>query len=124
MISVPCSRKKTTHEPLQPHTTSDRAWKDVSVDLFGPMPNRRHVVAVIDKTSRFLAAKIKPNTSNKAVTGALAQIYADSGQPETHQTDNGPPFNSEGFAKFYADNDIRHIKTYPYHPQGNFGEIY
>ena len=54
--------KKNTHEPLQPHTTSDRAWKDDSVDLFGPMPNRRHVVAVIDKTSQFLAAKIIPNT--------------------------------------------------------------
>ena len=115
MISVPSSQKKTTLKPLQPHTTSDRAWKDVSVDLFCPMPNRQqHVVAVIDKTSQFLAAKIMPNTSNKAVTGALAQIYADSGQPETHRTDNGPPFNSEGFAKFSADNDIHHIKTYPY----------
>ena len=81
------------------------------------------MVAVIGKTSRFLAAKIVPDTSNKAVTGALAQIYADFGQPETHQTDNGPPFNSESFAKFSADNDTHHIKTYPYHPQGNSGEI-
>ena len=69
------------------------------------------MVAVIDKTSQFLAAKIVPNTSNKAVTGALAQIYADFGQPKTHQTDNGPPFNSEGFSKFSADNDIHHITT-------------
>jgi transposase InsO family protein len=112
-------KNKTTHEPLQPHNTSDSAWKDVSVDLFGPMPDRRHVIAVIDKASRFPAAKIVPNTSNTAVTGALSQIYADYGQPETHQTDNGPPFNSEGFAKFSTDNGIHHIKTYPYHPQGN-----
>ena len=110
---------KTTREPMQPHKTSDVAWKDVSVDLFGPMPDRQHVVAVIDKSSRFPAAKIIPNTSNTAVTSALRDIYADFGQPDTHQTDNGPPFNSDGFAKFSSDNGIQHVKTYPYHPQGN-----
>ena len=110
---------KTTHEPLQPHQTSDEAWKDVSVDLFGPMPDKQHVLAVVDKSSRFPAAKVVPNTSNTAVTSALSEIYANFGQPETHQTDNGPPFNSEGFAKFSSDNGIQHIKSYPYHPQGN-----
>ena len=110
---------KTTHEPTMPHQTSDKAWTDVSVDLFGPMPDNHHVVAVIDKTSRFPAAKVVPNTTNKAVTNALSQIYSDYGQPSSHQTDNGPPFNSEGFTKFSADNGIKHIKTHPYHPAGN-----
>ena len=53
---------KTTREPIQPHNTTDEAWKDVSVDLFGPMPDNHHVVAVIDKSSRYPAAKIVPNT--------------------------------------------------------------
>ena len=110
---------KTTREPLRPHKTSDEAWKDVSVDLFGPMPDRQHVIAVLDKSSRYPAAKIIPNTSNTSVTNALSKIYADYGQPASHQTDNGPPFNSEGFSKFSADQGIEHIKTYPYHPQGN-----
>ena len=110
---------KRTHEPLRPHDTSDEAWQDVSVDLFGPMPDRQHVLAVIDKSSRFPAAKVVPNTSVTAVTNALSEIYANFGEPESHQTDNGPPFNSEGFAKFSADRGIHHVKTYPYHPQGN-----
>ena len=110
---------KTTREPTKPHNTSDEAWKDVSVDLFGPMPDRQHVVAVLDKSSRFPAAKVVPNASNTSVTNALSEIYADFGQPESHQTDNGPPFNSEGFAKFSAEQGIQHVKTYPYHPQGN-----
>ena len=110
---------KTTREPMQPHNTSDEAWKDVSVDLFGPMPDRQHILAVVDKSSRFPAAKVVPNTSNTSVTKALSEIYADFGQPASHQTDNGPPFNSEGFARFSADQGIQHIKTYPYHPQGN-----
>ena len=110
---------KTTREPIQPHITTDEAWKDVSVDLFGPMPDNHHVVAVIDKSSRYPAAKIVPNTSNKAVTKALSEIYADYGQPDSHQTDNGPPFNSAGFESFSTEHGIQHIKTHPYHPQGN-----
>ena len=110
---------KTTHEPTYPHSISEEAWKDVSVDLLGPMPDRKHVLAIIDKSSRFPAAKIVPNTSTAAVTKALSQIYADYGYPDTHQTDNGPPFNSDAFAEYSTENGIQHIKTYPYHPSGN-----
>ena len=110
---------KTTHEPISPHSTSSKSWEDVSVDLFGPMPNGKHVVAVLDKTSRYPAAKVVDNTSAKMVTTALSGIYADYGQPGTHQTDNGPPFNSEAFTQFSDNNGITHIKTHPYHPQGN-----
>ena len=110
---------KRTREPSYPHVTSDNAWEDVSVDLFGPMPDRKHVLAVIDKSSRFPAAKIVPNTSATAVTDALSQIYTDYGYPLTHQTDNGPPFNSKKFVTFSSENGVDHIKTHPYHPSGN-----
>ena len=108
---------KTTREPLRPHDTYDEAWKDVSVDLFGPMPDRQHVLAVMDKSSRFPAARVVSDTSATSVTNALSEIYANFGEPNSHQTDNGPPFNSESFTKFSADRGIQHIKTYPYYPQ-------
>ena len=76
-------------------------------------------MAVTDKSSRFPAAKIVHNTSATAVTNALSEIYADYGHPVTHQTDNGPPFNSKDFTNYSAENGIQHIKTYPYHPSGN-----
>ena len=34
---------KTTKEPIQPVHTSNHPWNNVSVDLFGPMPNIKHV---------------------------------------------------------------------------------
>ena len=68
------------------------------------MPNGKHVVAVLDKTSRFQAAKVVANTSAPAVTKALSGIYADYGQPETHQTNNDPPFNSNVFEQFSKNN--------------------
>ena len=110
---------KTTHEPIYPHQTSDKSWEDVSVYLFGPMPDGKHVVVVLDKTSRFPAAKIVQITAAPTVTRALSDVYASYGQPHSHQTDNGPPFNSAEFKTFSEDNSIDHIKTYPYHPQGN-----
>ena len=77
------------------------------------MSDRPHVVAVIDKSSRFPAAKI----IQKAVTVALSQINADYGDHSSHQTNNVPPFNLEGFANFSAEARHRAHKTYPYHIQ-------
>ena len=110
---------KRTRELLQPHSVSNEAWEDVSVDLFGPMPDRKHVLTVIDKSSRYPAAKVIPSTSAMAVTGALANIQRLYGYPKKHQTDNGPPFTSTNFANFCTDNRIEHVRTHPYHPSGN-----
>ena len=41
----------------------------------------------------------------------MEEIYADYGQPEAYQTDNGPPFNSEAFARFSMQNGIQHTDT-------------
>ena len=79
---------------------------------------------VIDSGSRFPAAKIVPNTSAKPVTKALDNIYTDYGQPITHRTDNGPPFNSDEFSRYSNTKGIEHVKTYPYHPQANPAETF
>ena len=72
---------KRTKEPLTPITSSKNPWNDVSIDLFGPMPDQKHVVVVLDSASRFPAAKVVPNTSAKPVLKAIDQIYTDYGQP-------------------------------------------
>jgi len=46
---------KKTNASVRPHQVPD---KQVSVDLFGPMPSSKHVVVVQDLASRFPAAKI------------------------------------------------------------------
>ena len=115
---------KTTQNPLQPHTTKQHAWENLSIDLFGPMPDQRHVLVVTDNMSRFPAAKIVPNTSATPVLKALEKIYSNYGQPITHRTDNGPPFDSEAFKQFSAQHGVTHIRTYPYHPQANPAECF
>ena len=70
------------------------------------------------------SAKIVNLTAKKPVFGALKDIYTKFGNPEKHRTDNGPPFNSSGFAKFSKTRGIEHVKVFPYHPQGNPSETF
>ena len=105
---------------LHPHNLEEyNAWEKVSVDLFGPMPNKRHIVVAQDMVSKFPAAKIVSKTDADHVIGALEEMYANYGAPLVHRTDNGPPFNSMQFAKFSDDKGIHHEKSFPYHPQAN-----
>lgn len=113
---------KYTKENIHAQRVPEKSWSEVSVDLFGPMPNKKHVLVVTDNMSRFPDAKIVPSTDAKSVLPALDSIYASYGQPESHRTDNGPPFNSKEFEEYSKSNGIQHIKTFPYHPQANPAE--
>ena len=116
-----CQRftSKTTKEPVAAQKTSGVGWEEVSIDLFGPLPNKKHVLVVQDIMSRFPAASIVPNTSATPVIEALDKVYTSYGQPQRHRTDNGPPFNSQDFAQYSHDKGIDQVLSYPYHPQGN-----
>ena len=115
---------KTTKEPISPQVTPQTNWSDISIDLFGPMPDKRHVLVAQDNKSRFPAAKIVPSTAATPVLNALGEMYNCYGNPEQHRTDNGTPFNSDAFKEFSDSRDIDHVKVFPYHPQGNPAETY
>ena len=113
---------KTTKEPIATIEGPDEAWTEVNIDLFGPMPNRQHVLVVQDAFSRFPAASMVESTAAAPVLTALKGVYGSYGNPATHRTDNGPPFNSRKFAEFSQQRGIRHKKVYEYHPQANPAE--
>jgi len=115
---------KKTHDLIHPQRSNDELWDNVHIDLFGPMPDSKHILVATDSISRFPAAKIVSGTSAQQVLGALDSIYTDYGQPSTHRSDNGPPFNSEAFEDFSSKRGITHVKTFPYHPQANQAETF
>ena len=115
---------KRTKDCIHPLTTDQEPWENVNIDLFGPMPDSKHVLVVTDNMTRFPAAKIVPGTSATPVLKALDTIYADFGQPKSHRTDNGPPFDSHAFQQFSNELGVTHIRTYPYHPQANPAETF
>ena len=110
--------------PITSAPTPELPWKNVSVDLFGPMPKDDHVLVIRDNLSKFPAAEIVNSTSSKHVIPAMDQIYTNFGTPDVHKTDSGPPFNGETFKKYSEDNNIKHKRIPPHHPQGNEAETF
>ena len=116
---------KTRRNKLHAHTLENtNAWERLSIDLFGPLPDKRSILVVQDMMSRFPAAKVLNKTDGTKVTQALNEIYTTYGTPMAHRTDNGPPFNSQTFSSFSDQNGIRHEKSFPYHPQANPAECF
>ena len=111
---------KEQKEKLHPHTLEEfNAWEKVSIDLFGPMPDKRHIIVAQDMVSKFPTVKILEKTDAQGVTKALSEFYTQYGTPIIHRTDNGPPFNSEEFSEFSRQRGVKHEKSFPYHPQAN-----
>ena len=111
---------KNRKNPLQPHMLKEfNAWEKLSVDLFGPMPDHRHILVAQDMVSKFPAAKILNKTDAAHVTSALQEFYTAYGTPVIHRTDNGPPFNSKDFEAFSKQRAIHHETSPPYHPNAN-----
>ena len=115
---------KATHDLIHPHQANQKIWDRVHVDLFGPMPDSRHILVATDNVSRFPAAEIVSGTSATPVLKALDKIYTNFGHPSSHRTDNGPPFDSRAFEDYSTEKGITHIKTFPYHPQANPAETF
>ena len=114
---------KNRRNNLHPHNLRDfNAWEKLSIDLFGPLPDHRHIIVAQDMVSKFPAAKILNKTDAAHVTGALKEFYTTYGTPIIHRTDNGPPFNSKSFEEFSKDHGIHHEKSLRYHPQANPAE--
>ena len=119
MIFANTTQQKTTKEPAAAQHTSNTCLEEVSIDLFGPLPDKKHVLVMQDTTSRFPTAAIVPSTAATPVISALDKMYTSYGHPDRHRTDNGPPFNSEEFRRYSDEKGIEHVLTYPHHPQGN-----
>ena len=117
----PVNRKHQLH----PHQLKGvNVWEKISIDLFGPLPNKDYVLVAQDQTSRFPAAKVLKKTDAKHVTNTLDEFYTSYGNPMVHRTDNGPPFNSHEFTDFSNKRGIQHELAYPYHPQANYAETF
>ena len=111
---------KNRKNKLHPHSLEEfNAWEKISIDLFGPMPDRKHILVTQDMVSKFPTAKILEKTDAQGVTKALSEFYTQYGTPIIHRTDNGPPFNSEEFSEFSRQRGVKHEKSFPYHPQPN-----
>jgi len=86
-------------------------WESLSADFCGPLPSGDYIMVVKDDFSRYPEVEILTTTSARAVIPKMDKIFVTHGIHSVVKTDNGPPFNSEHFAKFARYLGFKHKIT-------------
>ena len=117
---IPCQATSMSNlcDPVNMSELPSGPWINVSVD-FADLPSGEHLLVITDDYSRFPVVEIVTSTSAKAVIPKLDRVFALFGVPEVVRSDNGPPFNSEEFAKFSQYLGFTHRKITPRWPRAN-----
>lgn len=106
--------------PLSSRTLPDEPMEVLQIDfLYIPRCGTEEFLMVTDTFSRMFWTIEMRRTDAKSTTNALRDIFNIWGRPRVMITDNGPPFNSEGFSESWKSAGVEHRKVIPYCPQMN-----
>ena len=87
------STKIYHRDPHTPTAAPQKVWEKLDADHWGPTPDNKYLLVVIDELSRYPEVEIVKGTSSDANIKAFDNIFARHGFCDTLKTDNGPPFN-------------------------------
>ena len=104
-------------EPLTSTTFPEGPWKDLAVDLLGPLPSGRSILVVVDYyILHNHEYAILTSTTSAKVINSLEEVFSHHGLSVTIMSDNGLQFCSEEFQDYCAHNGILHLKVMPNWP--------
>ena len=103
---------KTTPMPTKP-------WRDLAVDLMGPLPTGESLLVTVDYYSRWIEVDVVRNTASSVIIKCLEKHFTRHGIPETLRTDNGPNVISHEVEEFLDELGIKHKRTIPLWPRAN-----
>ena len=94
---LPClAATETKHrDPLVPTEPPATPWTNLATDHWGPTPDGKHLLLVIDELTRYPELEVVSGTSADANIEAFDTMFCRHGYPETLKSDGGPPFNGE-----------------------------
>ena len=103
---------------MHPWEWPEHPWERIHIDFAGPFMGKMFLL-VVDAHSRWMEVEIVNAASTQNTTEHLRSMFARFGLPKVMVTDNGSCFTSSDFAEFARRNQIRHLRTAPYHPSSN-----
>ena len=119
---LPCQAVTKNPEPkpelLMPELP-DGPWRNLCADFWGPTPDGKYVLVIVDEYSRYPVVDIINSTAGSTVMPVFDKYFSMIGIPEVLKTDNGPPFNGDDFARFTDYLGFDHRKITPLWPQSN-----
>ena len=111
------------HNPMVERQVVTQPYQDLAIDVVGPFPTAvggfKYLLTCIDNATRWPEAIPVRSATAAVVISALTSIFVRCGFPLKITSDNGSQFVGKTFTKWLKDRGIQHVKTTPYHPQGN-----
>ena len=98
-------------EPIWSTALRDGPWKDLAVDLMGPLPSGHSLLVIVDYYSRFYEVEVMQSTTTEKIIDRLADTFCRHGLPNTIKSDNGPQFKSNEFREYCEQHGIIHQKV-------------
>ena len=74
---------------------------------------------IIDHFSKFMCSYLLKNKSSELVLAKIKSYIRTNNKCEIFQTDNGKEFNNQNLKIYLENNDIKFLRSAPYHPQSN-----
>ena len=79
----------TTTPPVKTTTMPTKPWRDLAVDLMGPLPTGESLLVTVDYYSRWIEVDVVGNTTSSSIIRCLEKHFTRHGIPETLRIDNG-----------------------------------
>ena len=108
--------------PVKTTTMPTKPWRDLAVDLMGPLPTGESLLVTVDYYSRWVEVDVIKSTTSRVIIDRLEKHFTRHGIPQTLRTDNGANLVSEEMAEFLKEMGVKHKKTIPLWPRAN-GEV-
>lgn len=90
-----------------------KMWQTGYMDYFGPLPNEKYALVMIDERSRYPVVVFTDSTSVKHLKAVFEMTFLHFGCPEKLVSNRGSPFGSEEIKHYMLKHAIKHSHVTP-----------